>query len=74
MKLINPIHYINKWACGITYRWNRRLPLEMRQRRRIVSHVGEDEPLLVVVLAQYFVLAQIKPISNAEPATSIISA
>jgi hypothetical protein len=41
----------------------------MRQRRRIVRHVREDEPLLVVVLAEDLVLAEVEAIADAEPAT-----
>lgn len=44
----------------------RGLPLEMRKRRRIVRHVGEHQPLFVVVLAQDLVFAQVKPIADAE--------
>ena len=50
-------------------RWGQ-LPFDVRQCRRCLYwHIGEREPLLVVELAQDFVLAQIEPIAHAKPAT-----
>lgn len=46
-----------------------RVPLELRDAGRVVRHVGEHQPLLVVVLAQDLVLAQVEPVSDAEPTT-----
>lgn len=45
----------------------RGLPFEVRKRRRVVRHVGEHEPLFVVIFAENLVLAQIKAVADAEP-------
>lgn len=49
-------------------RW-RQLPFDVRQRGGCLYwHIGEREPLLIVELAQDFVLAQIESIAHAKPA------
>ena len=45
----------------------RGLPLEVRERRRVVSHVREHQAFFVVVLAQDLVVAQVEPVAHAEP-------
>ena len=42
------------------------LLLDLRQVSRVVGQVGEDHPLLVVVLAQDLVVAQEEAVANAE--------
>lgn len=47
----------------------RQLSLDVRQRgRRVHGHVREHQPLAVIVLAQYFILAQIEPVADAKSA------
>ncbi len=43
------------------------LLLELCQVVRVVGQVGEDHPLLVVVLAQDLVVAQEEPVADAKP-------
>jgi hypothetical protein len=43
--------------------------LDVGDAGRVVRHVGEDESLFVVILAQYLVLAQVEAVTHAEPAT-----
>jgi len=43
--------------------------LDVGDAGRVVRHVGEDESLFVVILAKYLVLAQVKSVAHAEPAT-----
>jgi len=45
------------------------LSLDMGEAGRVVRHVGEHESLLVVVLAQDLVLAQVEAVAHTEPAT-----
>mgnify|MGYP005983626897 CR=1 FL=1 len=52
-----------------SYRRDRRLPLKVRQWRRVVRHIGEDQPLLVVVFAEYLVFAQVEAIADTESGT-----
>lgn len=47
------------------------LSLDVRQSRRrrgMQSHVGENQPLLVIVLAEDLVVAEIKSVAHAESA------
>ena len=45
------------------------MSLDVGDAGRVVRHVGEDESLFVVILAKYLVLAQVKSVTHAEPAT-----
>jgi hypothetical protein len=45
------------------------LSLNVGDAGRIVRHVGEDESLFVVILAEDLVLAQVEPVAHTEPAT-----
>ena len=45
------------------------LSLNVGDAGRIVRHVGEDESLFVVILAEDLVLAQVESVAHAEPAT-----
>jgi len=45
------------------------LSLDVGDTGRVVRHVGEDESLFVVILAEDLVLAQIESVAHAEPAT-----
>lgn len=59
-------------ACG--WWWEMRgLPLEVRERRRVVRHVGEHQALLVVILAQDLVVAQVEPVAHAEPMVALLA-
>lgn len=52
------------------------LSLDVRQGRagrRMQGHVGEDQPLLVVVLAEDLVIAEIKSVTHAESAITKVS-
>jgi hypothetical protein len=46
------------------------LSLDVGDAGRVVRHVGEDESLLVVVLTEDLVLAQVEAIAHTEPATN----
>lgn len=51
----------------------RGLPLQVRKRRRVVRHVSEHEALLVVILAQDLVVAQVEPVAHAEPMIALLA-
>ena len=51
------------------YRRRRQVSLDVGDAGRVVRHVGEDESLFVVILAEYLVLAQVEAVAHAEPAT-----
>lgn len=54
----------------LTYRrWRqvRSLSLEMRKWRRIVRHIGEHQPLLIVIFTENLILTQVETITHAEP-------
>jgi hypothetical protein len=41
--------------------------LDVRNAGRVVRHVGEHKSLLVVILAEDLVLAQVEAVAHAEP-------
>lgn len=43
------------------------LPLEVRQRWRVVRHVGKHQSLLVVIFAEDLVLAEVETVTHTEP-------
>ena len=45
------------------------LSLDVGDGGRVERHVGEDESLFVVILAEDLVLAQAEAVAHAEPAT-----
>jgi len=45
------------------------LSLDVGDAGRVVRHVGEDESLFVVILAEDLVLTQVEAVAHAEPAT-----
>ena len=45
------------------------MSLDVGDAGRVVRHVGEDESLFVVILAEDLVLAQVEAVADAEPAT-----
>jgi hypothetical protein len=51
------------------YRGRRQVSLDVGDAGRVVRHVGENESLLVVVLTEDFVLAQIEAVAHTEPKT-----
>lgn len=51
------------------------MSLDVRQGRagrRMQSHVGEDQPLLVIVLAENLVITEIKSVTHAKSAITKI--
>ena len=49
------------------------LSLDVGDAGRVVRHVGEDESLFVVILAEDLVLTQVEAVAHAEPATRHVS-
>ena len=45
------------------------MSLDVGDAGRVVRHVGKDEPLFVVVLAEDLVLAQVEAVAHTEPET-----
>jgi hypothetical protein len=52
----------------VPYRQLACLSLQVRQAGRVVGHVGEHHSLLVVVLAEDFVLTQVEAVAHTKPA------
>ena len=45
------------------------MSLDVGDAGRVVRHVGEDESLFVVILAEDLVFAKVEAVAHAEPAT-----
>jgi hypothetical protein len=45
------------------------LSLDVGDAGRVVRHVGEDQSLFVVILAEDLVLAKVEAVAHAKPAT-----
>jgi hypothetical protein len=51
------------------YRRRREVSLDVGEAGRVVRHIGEHKSLLVVVLTQDLVVAQVETVAHTEPAT-----